>query len=326
MPIITITHLPGTLGSEIARRLHLKLGIPLLRKSDTIELLLQNLADPYDIKLLDESPKHFLRNAQNGISFKDNIISGLERYADKKNAIIQGVVPGLFLHNHPNAIHINVTAPLAIRRERLLAAKRATTSDVDRTLEESDRQFRRYGSILFQETSTDPYLYHITVNTGKISVDAAVNIIAEAYKDRLAHEVLVDSVEDEKRVKVRQELSSMMKNESEIQFAKVLDMYHIRWTYEPKTFPLEWDEKGNITKAFSPDFYLYDYNLYLELTVMNPKYSNEKKQKIKQIQLMYPNIQVALVQKKDYQHLLRSLQKANAVDLLSDTGEIYVED
>lgn len=319
MPVITLTHLPGTLGEEIARRLSLKLGIPLWERKDTGALFLEDIATPYDIELLDESPKHYLRNAKNGISFRDNVISGLKRFADEGNSVILGIVPALFLRNHPNAIHIHVTAPLELRTERLLSLRGQTAQSVQAEIEAKDRLFKRYGSILFNETSQDPFLYHITINTGNISVDAAVNIIAESYRDHLAREVLLNSSEEEQRVQFRQEESSRMKNPSEIEFAKILDMYHLRWVYEPKTFPLAWDEEGRVTMAFSPDFYLADYDLYLELTVMNPKYTQEKRFKTREIERLYPGTQVRLVQKRDYQHLLRSLEKAGKASLLSNT-------
>jgi hypothetical protein len=37
-------------------------------------------------------------------------------------------------------------------------------------------------------------------------------------------------------------------------FARILDFYGIEWIYEPKTFPLMWDEKGAVIEAFTPDF------------------------------------------------------------------------
>ena len=32
---------------------------------------------------------------------------------------------------------------------------------------------------------------------------------------------------------------------SEKEFAKILDFYRIKWKYEPRTFPIEWDKNGN---------------------------------------------------------------------------------
>jgi hypothetical protein len=45
---------------------------------------------------------------------------------------------------------------------------------------------------------------------------------------------------------------------SEEEFANVLDFFGIEWRYEPVTFPLQWDERGNILEAFSPIFIWYN--------------------------------------------------------------------
>lgn len=62
----------------------------------------------------------------------------------------------------------------------------------------------------------------------------------------------------------------------EAEFARILDYYHIPWEYEPRTFALHWDDEGNITEAFSPDFYLPDSDLYVELTTLRPKLITKK--------------------------------------------------
>src|SRR5262249_601867 len=53
---------------------------------------------------------------------------------------------------------------------------------------------------------------------------------------------------------------------SEKEFARILNFYHIAWQYEPQTFILERDEAGNVVKSFTPDFYLPEHDLYIELT------------------------------------------------------------
>ena len=56
-------------------------------------------------------------------------------------------------------------------------------------------------------------------------------------------------------------------------FARILDFYGILWQYEPRTFALEWDDEGKVSLAFTPDFFLPEQNLYVELTVLRPKRS-----------------------------------------------------
>ena len=75
-------------------------------------------------------------------------------------------------------------------------------------------------------------------------------------------------------------------------FAKVLDYYGLEWQYEPRTFPLEWDENENVIEAFTPDFYLPEQDLYIELTTLKPKLSTFKNRKMRRMQELYPHINI----------------------------------
>jgi hypothetical protein len=93
-------------------------------------------------------------------------------------------------------------------------------------------------------------------------------------------------------------------HESEKEFARILDFYRIKWEYEPRTFTLEWDEEGNALKSFTPDFYLPELDLYIELTTLNQKLVTKKNRKIKKLKELYPEINAKLFYKKDYNSLL----------------------
>ena len=69
---------------------------------------------------------------------------------------------------------------------------------------------------------------------------------------------------------------SQFSHPTEEAFARILDFYGIEWSYEPRTFPLEWNEKGEVTTAFTPDFYLPSQDLYIELTTLRPKLTSIK--------------------------------------------------
>ena len=90
----------------------------------------------------------------------------------------------------------------------------------------------------------------------------------------------------------------------EEEFANILDYYGIVWEYEPRTFDLEWDEKGKVTKAFSPDFYLPNQDLYIELTTVRPKLVTIKNRKIRRMQELYPDINVKLLKRQDLRDLM----------------------
>ncbi|NLT73300.1 MAG: hypothetical protein GXX94_03790 [Chloroflexi bacterium] len=91
---------------------------------------------------------------------------------------------------------------------------------------------------------------------------------------------------------------------SEAEFARVLDFYGIRWEYEPFTFPLQWDEHGNITEAFSPDFYLVDQDLYVELTTLRQKLIRLKRRKLRELARLYPDVRIKLWNRKDFEWML----------------------
>ncbi len=87
-------------------------------------------------------------------------------------------------------------------------------------------------------------------------------------------------------------------------FAKILDYYRISWEYEPDTFPLNWDEEGNVTEAFSPDFYLPQQDLYVELTTLRPKLVHQKNRKVRLMKELYPHLNVKLFKRADLRALM----------------------
>lgn len=91
---------------------------------------------------------------------------------------------------------------------------------------------------------------------------------------------------------------------AEAEFAYLLDYYGIEWDYEPRTFPLEWDEAGNVTLAFSPDFYLPEEDTYVELTTLRPSLSTHKNRKMRLMQELYPHINIKLYKRTAIHRLL----------------------
>jgi len=91
---------------------------------------------------------------------------------------------------------------------------------------------------------------------------------------------------------------------SEQEFARLLDFYDIKWLYEPVSFDIAWDQKGNPVSKFTPDFYLPEYNLYIEITTMNQKLVTKKNRKIKRLKELYPEVNCKVFYRKDYRHLL----------------------
>jgi len=91
---------------------------------------------------------------------------------------------------------------------------------------------------------------------------------------------------------------------SERQFAKLLDFYGIGWEYEPHTFVLEWDNASNPSQAFTPDFYLPAYDLFIEITTMNQNLVTKKNRKARRLRELYPDVRIKIFYQRDYLNLL----------------------
>jgi hypoxanthine phosphoribosyltransferase len=92
-------------------------------------------------------------------------------------------------------------------------------------------------------------------------------------------------------------------NQAEVECANLLDFYGLDWAYEPKSFVLETDEDGRIIEAFTPDFYLPEQDLYLEVTVMKQSLVTRKHRKIRKLRERYPDVRIKLFTRRDIERL-----------------------
>lgn len=91
---------------------------------------------------------------------------------------------------------------------------------------------------------------------------------------------------------------------AEEEFARILDYYGLVWVYEPHTFPLKWDELGHVVEAFSPDFYLPEQDLYIELTTLRPQLATHKNWKLRRMKELYPEVHIKLLKRREVRDLL----------------------
>ncbi len=67
---------------------------------------------------------------------------------------------------------------------------------------------------------------------------------------------------------------------------------------------MEEDEQGNPLVAFSPDFYLLEQDLYIEMTTLRQKLVTKKNRKIRRLREIYPDINIKLFTRRDFRTLL----------------------
>ncbi len=96
----------------------------------------------------------------------------------------------------------------------------------------------------------------------------------------------------------------------------------MRWRYEPDTFPIGWTLDGEVVESFSPDFYLPDLDLYVELTTLKQSLVRKKNRKLRRLRELYPDVRIKLFYARDFRQLLLKFGRlALAEELSGTTGQ-----
>jgi hypothetical protein len=99
-----------------------------------------------------------------------------------------------------------------------------------------------------------------------------------------------------------------------------LDFYKINWQYEPRTFPIQWDVQGRILESFTPDFYLPDQDLYIELTTQKQRLVTKKNRKIRLLKQLYPEVNLKIFYRRDVERLR---QKYSGPEAQKNPGNLF---
>ncbi len=301
MAIVTISRQMMSFGDEIAAAVAQRMGFSLVSHETLLNLLPDLTA--HERHMLTESAKFFLTQHALGETYISRLTAALREFTSRNSAVLVGFgSQAIFQYAH-EALHVRVTAPLAVRVARLKKQYHVTDEQAQSILVKAEKKQKRFVSTIFGADIADAANYHITLNTADLSADECAAAVIAALGER---ELTLRIARAASETSAQSNISdlTLLKNQSEIDFARLLDMYHIDWKYEPKTFPVEWDAQGNVTSAFSPDFYLTKFDTYIELTTMNQKYVTEKNKKVKKLRELYPGTHVKVVYKKDFKSLV----------------------
>ncbi len=113
---------------------------------------------------------------------------------------------------------------------------------------------------------------------------------------------------------------------SEAEMARILDFYRVRWEYEPHTFSILWNLEGAVVESFSPDFWLPDLDLYLEMTTLLQKLVRKKNSKLRRVLELYPDLRVKLFYARDFRALMLKFGRLALVEELSGTSGHLAQD
>ena len=190
--------------------------------------------------------------------------------AMRENLVLLGRGGQVLFKDFLPALHVKVIAPLKCRLDSVCKSYGLDEAGAARLIEEQDQDRQEYLRQIFGYNWLDLDLYHLVVNTGILGLEEAVDLVVNAARNKSKTAdfpvlSLNDSSQEQgllnSQVQDATGNAPSFAHPSEEEFARMLDFYQIKWLYEPKTFPLEWDSEGNITVAFSPDFYLPEQDL-----------------------------------------------------------------
>jgi Cytidylate kinase len=301
LAIVTISRQMMSFGDEIAVAVAQKMGYALV-SHETLPGLLPGLS-AHERHMLTESARFFLTQDASGETYISRLTAALREFTARNSAVLVGFGSQAAFADTREALHVRVIAPLSVRTARLKRQYHVTDEQAGSILVQAEKKQKKFVSTIFGEDLADPAHYHITLNTAELSADeCAAAVIAALGERELALRIERQAGETSAQSNVSD--LPLLKNQAEIDFARLLDMYHIDWKYEPKTFPVEWDAQGNVKSAFSPDFYLTKFDTYIELTTMNQKYVTEKNKKVKKLRELYPGTRIKVVYKKDFRSLV----------------------
>lgn len=107
---------------------------------------------------------------------------------------------------------------------------------------------------------------------------------------------------------------------SEAEMSRILDFYGVAWRYEPTTFPILWNLDGEVVESFSPDFYLPEFDLYLEMTTLKQSLVRKKNRKLRRLRELYPDVRIKLFYARDFRAMMLKYGRLGLAESLTGTS------
>lgn len=305
MAVIAVSGQPGCRTEEVARLAAQRLQLELISESKLRRLLVEEFGS---------------EDAIPAKAFPHALTYLLAHLAREHHLCVAAPGAEMVVHRFPASLRVGLVGSEAHRTGNLMLdhhLDRASARGLARQLERQGRSaMRRW----FRRATVPPERYDLTANTETLDPEQIVDMLEGAayVNGLLRHGLLPAHVEAELQFEMRLEFSrhslqpagraalvrKPFAHKSEEIFANLLDFYRIAWEYEPKSFPVQWDASGKPLEFFTPDFYLPEMDLYVELTTMKQSHVTRKNRKVKLLKTIYPHINIQVFYQRDFQNLI----------------------
>lgn len=183
MAAITISRQLGSLGSEVAQAVAARLGWRVIwrelinqaaREAGAGEMALATIDD---LNLLGLRPRAEVRQA-----YLDAIARLMDEAASQGKVIILGRAGQVVLRERADTLHVRITAPLALRAERVAARQGISLQAAEAQVQASDRARRRYVQRFYHMDWDDSSLYDLIINTRRMAAEPAAELVCLALR------------------------------------------------------------------------------------------------------------------------------------------------
>jgi cytidylate kinase len=305
MGLITVSGEPGSRHEEVARLTAHRLHFELVNDSRLGSMIAEEFGA--DAQIPDRAWRHAASHM-------------LARLATEHHLVV--VTPGaeLLFRSFPNWLRVQVVAPEARRVGALMIDRRLERAAARTALGEQEAAQRQERKRRFGRVASPATLFDITLNSEALDTELMATLVEEIAKIRGFFEqgLLSSSAAAQVQFQIRLQLArhgivpagkasfkpNQFSHPSEEIFANLLDFYRIAWEYEPHSFAIQWDREGKVLESFTPDFYLSEFDMYVELTTMKQSLVTKKNRKIKLLKTIYPQVNIQVFYQKDFQNLV----------------------
>jgi cytidylate kinase len=186
MTVIAMTREVGSHGAEIAAKLAAQLGLDIVHSQIVAADPAGTLGVEPDTvqRYLDGKATLVERWRINKTKLSRYTFEQLLHLAQKGNVLIRGWGAAALFRDVPQVISVRVCAPMAVR-ERVIMQRLGTkdVDDVRSEIEQFDAARASTMQTLFNINRGDATLYHIVLNTGRVSIDSCVKAICQLAQE-----------------------------------------------------------------------------------------------------------------------------------------------
>jgi len=305
MALIAVSGQPGCRFGEVARISAHRLGFELVNESRINGLIERDFGA--DGSVPDKARA-------------DLVASILARLATEYHLVYCAAGAEMISRQFPGTLRVQVVAPDSVRAGNLMLDRRLERPAARAMLRELDAARRAQYKTMFARATAPPYWFDLILNAESMDSEQMVELIQSSVRALGLKErgYLSPAAEAQIQFQFRLRLSrhgivppgavrlpgKTFAHPSEQIFANLLDFYRIAWEYEPRSFPVQWDAGGRVSESFSPDFYLPEFDLYVELTTMKQSLVTRKNRKIRLLRELYPHLNIQVFYQKDFENLI----------------------